>query len=465
MNWKQLAKAVVDEVKKWADERFADVAKVKLLVAAETREANDATVARIAALQGPVDELGRKVRELAGRPAPLATVDGGVVTQAVSAWFEKNPPPVPKDGASVKVEDLEPYLQAGLAKWQLEFERNASGVLQRFLDKLRQPKDGEPGKDASPEGIAAAVTAWFKSNTPLPIPAEALELSLRDAVAAYLKANPPPAGKDAEPPSPAAVGAAVAEYLGAHPPAVTKGDPGPGPTAAAVGDAVARYLEAHPIRVPADGKAVTAEDVRAAVDSFMAEHPLPQLDAAVVTAACLEEVRAAAAAWLRKNPPPGPAAEAIHAAVDAYCKANPPPARGPTPDEVAPLFAKAFAEWALDFERRAAGVFERAIGRIEKPKDGRDGLNVDNFAAELEPGTRNLRLVLADGERRRTATCKLVGLPLDRGVFKDNEPYELGDGVTFGGSFWLAQKDEPKGRPGQTADWRLAVKHGRDAKK
>lgn len=59
---------------------------------------------------------------------------------------------------------------------------------------------------------------------------------------------------------------------------------------------------------------------------------------------------------------------------------------------------------------------------------------------------------------------KQFSLPvvLDRGVFREGETYERGDGVTFGGSFWIAQKDASTGKPGTSADWRLAVKKGRD---
>jgi hypothetical protein len=50
---------------------------------------------------------------------------------------------------------------------------------------------------------------------------------------------------------------------------------------------------------------------------------------------------------------------------------------------------------------------------------------------------------------------------IDCGVFKETETYEAGDGVTRDGSFWIAQDDAPKGRPGtEKSGWRLAVKRG-----
>lgn|GEM_PF-5586328 len=52
----------------------------------------------------------------------------------------------------------------------------------------------------------------------------------------------------------------------------------------------------------------------------------------------------------------------------------------------------------------------------------------------------------------------------DRGAFRDGQTYELGDGVSHAGSYWLAQTATTE-RPGEgSKDWRLAVKKGRDGK-
>ena len=59
-----------------------------------------------------------------------------------------------------------------------------------------------------------------------------------------------------------------------------------------------------------------------------------------------------------------------------------------------------------------------------------------------------------------------IPVVIDRGVYQSGTKYQKGDGVTFGGSFWIAQMDEPTfdpGYPGST-QWRLAVKRGRDGK-
>lgn len=98
-------------------------------------------------------------------------------------------------------------------------------------------------------------------------------------------------------------------------------------------------------------------------------------------------------------------------------------------------------------------------------KDGRDGLDgfgFDDLACSYDGG-RMLTLAFSQGERVKEFTFKLP-IPLDRGVFRTGTVYDKGDSVTYGGSCWLAQKDEAKGKPGESADWRLSTKHGRDGK-
>ena len=51
---------------------------------------------------------------------------------------------------------------------------------------------------------------------------------------------------------------------------------------------------------------------------------------------------------------------------------------------------------------------------------------------------------------------------LDAGIWKEGA-YSIGDGVTSGGSFWIAQV-ETTAKPGKSDDWRLAVKRGADGR-
>lgn len=71
--------------------------------------------------------------------------------------------------------------------------------------------------------------------------------------------------------------------------------------------------------------------------------------------------------------------------------------------------------------------------------------------------------VLSDGERKTFTTS--VPFLIDRGPYSVERSYAAGDGVTFGGSYWIAQDQEPTGKPGEPGSkgWRLAVRRGRDA--
>jgi integrin beta 3 len=143
-----------------------------------------------------------------------------------------------------------------------------------------------------------------------------------------------------------------------------------------------------------------------------------------------------------------------------------------TLEEVAQLVSGKMAEWALDFERRAQDVMQRAIDRMPIPKDGSngidgkdgaDGLGIDDLEFDIDLAAGEMVVVFARGDVRREFR-KAIPLLIDRGVFKADEQYRHGNVVTWGGSAWIAQKHGPAGKPGESPDWRLAVKHGRDGK-
>lgn len=52
-----------------------------------------------------------------------------------------------ENGKSVTVEDIRPILEGEVAKWALDFERRATDILQRSVDRLPVPKDGKDGAD------------------------------------------------------------------------------------------------------------------------------------------------------------------------------------------------------------------------------------------------------------------------------------------------------------------------------
>lgn len=142
---------------------------------------------------------------------------------------------------------------------------------------------------------------------------------------------------------------------------------------------------------------------------------------------------------------------------------------GPPPDPalIEERVKLAHAQWAVDFERHAAGVLLAAIEKMPRPKDGRDGVSISDLAIEFD-GERTVTVLArgADGSEVRSNPMKMPA-QIYRGVFSEGKSYEAHDVVTFGGSAWIALKDEPNCRPGDAgtdSSWRLMVKRGRDAK-
>jgi integrin beta 3 len=104
------------------------------------------------------------------------------------------------------------------------------------------------------------------------------------------------------------------------------------------------------------------------------------------------------------------------------------------------------------------------IGKDGAPgRDGRDGFQLEDFDCRVLDDDRTLELSFRSGDHEHIATLKWPTV-IDRGVYKAGEQYDAGDGATWAGSYWIAQRDNP-GKP-DTPDsgWRLAVKRGRDGK-
>lgn len=129
-----------------------------------------------------------------------------------------------------------------------------------------------------------------------------------------------------------------------------------------------------------------------------------------------------------------------------------------TTKDVGPVLGK-----DVDFDEVKRIVLEE-LSKWPKPTngiDGKDGLGFDDLETDFDAhGHLILRLVRGD-------QVKEIPVPgfVDRGVYRSDESYVKGDGATFGGSFWIAQKDAP-GKPGDPeSGWRLAVKKGADGKR
>jgi hypothetical protein len=130
-------------------------------------------------------------------------------------------------------------------------------------------------------------------------------------------------------------------------------------------------------------------------------------------------------------------------------------------DDMKSALESHFAKWALDFERQAHDVVQKTIDRMPKPKDGVDGFGFEDMDVTHD-GIGNVKLTFASGAKVKEFDIRLPVI-IDQGVYREGNEYLKGSGVTLGGSFFIAQVDNPKSKPGVSDDWRLAVKKGRDA--
>jgi hypothetical protein len=231
------------------------------------------------------------------------------------------------------------------------------------------------------------------------------------------------------------------------------------------------------IVIPKDGKSVTVDDVAPLIDEIVtkrvAEIPSPKdgRDGVDGKDVDIEYVRSQIENAVAAIPKPENGKDAdpqvIREMVLAEVAKIPTPTDGKsvTIDDVTPVLEVAVSRWAVDFERRAHDVLQTAVERLPKPKDGEkgdpgnDGFGIDEF---VQRGDRTVVAIYKRGDETIEQEFKFPAV-IDRGVFKSGSDYEQGDGVTYGGSFWIAQKDNSD-IPGNSDAWRLAVKRGRDGK-
>ncbi|ACL58954.1 hypothetical protein Mnod_4075 [Methylobacterium nodulans ORS 2060] len=98
----------------------------------------------------------------------------------------------------------------------------------------------------------------------------------------------------------------------------------------------------------------------------------------------------------------------------------------------------------------------------ETGERGADGLGFEHMEEELAEDGRTLVRRYRRGEEVKEFRHR-VPTVIDRGVYKAGTTYQPGDGVTWAGSFWIAQA-ETSSKPDSGEGWRLAVKRGRDGR-
>lgn len=231
-----------------------------------------------------------------------------------------------------------------------------------------------------------------------------------------------------------------------------------------------------------DGKSVTAEDVAPLIAGEVAKAvqalPAPK-DGTSVTpedvAPMLSDLVSKAVAEMPR-PKDGesvPAAEVrrmVDEAVAKAMQAMPAPKDGEAGRDALQLELQPCIDLEKAYPR---GTYARHAGGLWRAFESTKGLHgwecvVDGIAdLRIEQDGRQFTLVARTSSGAEVSKSVKVAALVDRGVFKMDESYEAGDGVTWGGSFFIAQKDAPGGRPGEPGcdGWRLAVKRGRDGTK
>ena len=156
--------------------------------------------------------------------------------------------------------------------------------------------------------------------------------------------------------------------------------------------------------------------------------------------------------------------------VDEFLKSIPMPKDGErgqdgtsvSIEQVKELIENITTKWQLEFERRAYDILEKAVDKFPKPTKGDkgdDGFGIESFEQVNE---RTVKAIYTRGDEvvEQTFTFPAV---IDKGVYVRGATHEKGDGVTFGGSYWIAQKDTSNA-PLDGSDWRMAVRKGKDGK-
>lgn len=224
-----------------------------------------------------------------------------------------------------------------------------------------------------------------------------------------------------------------------------------------------------------DGTSITLDDIAPLIEGAVKSLPVPAdgkdgapgadgKDAPPITAEQLVEA-------LKSMP------DILDMAVKSYLAANPPAAgkdgrdgrdADPVSDE---QIAKSVASH-LALNPPAAGRDGRdGLAGIKgadgiNGKDGAnglDGLGFDDLTVE-DDGDGTATLKFTRGEVVKAFPIRLPRI-VDKGVYRAENEYVKGDGVTWGGSFFIAQCDTPEGKPEDgNKSWRLSVKRGRDGK-
>ena len=130
---------------------------------------------------------------------------------------------------------------------------------------------------------------------------------------------------------------------------------------------------------------------------------------------------------------------------------------------IAPVMREVITRTVQPLVDRLVAIEGREPEKGDKGDPGKHGCNLQDFAARVLEDDRTIEFSFRSGEYEHIATMKWPTV-IDRGVYKEGRVYDAGDGVTWGGSWWIAQKETSAKPDSPDSGFRLAVKKGRDGK-
>jgi hypothetical protein len=433
--------------------------------------------------------------EIAGFMKALAPVIGDFVVKAIAPLRAENKRLADEVAALKSAQDALPK-----AVDEAEIARLVEERVARIPPAL-------PGKDADPEVVAALVDKALAALDIKGEPGTSVSIDdvtplIEEAVAKRVAALP--AAEPGKSVTVDDVAPMIGETVGKAIAALELPSPDMAMIAQMIGEKVEDAVKALPAAEP--GKSVTVEDVRPLIEEMVAALPLaapgksvaiedfapliaeetgkavssieiPKPDEAVIARLVGEKVETVLAEWERpKDGAPGKSVRVEDLAPMVAAEIEKAVAGVPVPkDGIGLAGALIDREGQLvvtmtDGTARSLGVVvgkdvdleavaEMVRGEVAKipvPKDGVDGVGFDDMALVDVEGDLYLRFTKGE-----VVKDFYLPVPTDRGVWVERE-FKQGAGVTWGGSFWIAQRDTAAKPDTPDSGWRLAVKRGRD---
>lgn len=378
--------------------------------------------------------------EIAGFMKALAPVIGEFVVQATAPLREAN---------KALSEELA-VLKATVG--QLPAPVDESVVLRLVEETVSKLPPAQPGKDADPELVAELVDKAVAALDVKGEPGSSVTLDdvaplIEQAVARHVAALPP-----AEPGKSVTVDD-VAPLIGEAVDKAVAAIEVPAPDMAMIAHMIGEKVDAAVAALPPaePGKSVTVDDVRPLLEEMVAALPAPEPGKSVT----IEELEPVVAAAVEKAVADMPVKDPVGLAgalIDREGQLVVTLSDG-TKETLGLVVGRDGVDVDMDAVKE---TIKSAVSALPKPKDGKDGFGFDEMDVVEQDGDLFLRFT-----RGEEIKDFLLPITTDRGVWTERE-FRKGAGVTWAGSFWIAQRATSAKPDTPDSGWRLAVKRGRD---